>query len=152
MVVDWKKCYPILELSLSNISQNLIVFNGMVAPPGGRFCIYRRGFLPPSIPSARGKDSVSRRFGGGAPPSRSGTAVAYLRSGHSWQAVLSLLVGITLSVAVIIVVPAVYWMANGWGDVRGPLRAGSAVMGVMFLPALMGAIHHYVKSRQVVSP
>lgn len=80
-----------------------------------------------------------------------GTALAYLRSRYPWQAVLSLLVGVTLSVAVIIVAPAVYWMTNGWGDVRGPLRAGSAVMGVMFSPALIGAIHHYVKPKQVVS-
>jgi hypothetical protein len=80
-----------------------------------------------------------------------GTALAYLRSAHPWQEVLTLLGGSILTVAVTMVATTVYWGANGWRDVRGPTLGGVIAIVVMFSPVLIGLAYHYVKSTHIIT-
>jgi len=74
-----------------------------------------------------------------------GTALGYLRSARLRQRLLALSAGIVLVVVVVTVAPMVYWLENGWVNVRGAIIVGIVVVGVMFSPALIAPLRHYIK-------
>lgn len=77
-----------------------------------------------------------------------GTVLAYLRSSHARRRGLILLAGIVLTVAVTTVAPTLYWLENGWVDVKGSVITGLIVVAVMFSPALVGLLRHSINSLQ----
>ncbi len=73
-----------------------------------------------------------------------GAVVAYLRSVQSWHRVLSLLTGVVLIVAVVAVVPTLYWLENGWVNVSQMVMGGIIVVAAMFSPVLVSLLHRSV--------
>lgn len=77
-----------------------------------------------------------------------GAAWYYLRAGTQRHRVIALLTGILLTTAVSVVVPSLYWLENGWVDLKGSAIVGGIVMLFMFSPALIGLVHHLVTMRR----
>jgi hypothetical protein len=72
------------------------------------------------------------------------TALTYLRSVYPWRRILALLVGIILIVAVTTVAPTLYWLENGWVNVKGSVVTGLVVVAIMFSPLLVGLLRRFV--------
>ena len=69
------------------------------------------------------------------------TAVAYLRSRRVWQQFASLLIGTVLTVAVVAIVPALYWSEDGWGTLPGLVLGTIIVVAAIFSPVFIGLLH-----------
>ncbi len=54
------------------------------------------------------------------------------------------MVGIILIVAVTTVAPTLYWLENGWVNVKGSVIIGLVVVAVMFSPLLVGLLRRFV--------
>jgi len=75
-----------------------------------------------------------------------GAALAYLRSTRLGQRVLALFAGITLTVAVVTVAPAIYWVEHGWVNVPVAVTVGAIAVGVTCSPLLAALIRRSVES------
>lgn len=66
-----------------------------------------------------------------------GTAWAYLRSERQRQRILTLLVGILLTMTVVVVAPMAYWLPSSGVNVPWAIIMGALVVAVMFSPVLI---------------
>ena len=59
---------------------------------------------------------------------------------------LTLLAGTVLTVTVVSAAPTVYWLENGWVNVKAAIAVGIMVMVVMCSPVLVGLVRRSINS------
>ena len=69
-----------------------------------------------------------------------------MRSTHPRRRVLTLLAGTVLTVTVVSAAPTVYWLENGWVNVKAAIAVGIMVMVVMCSPVLVGLVRRSINS------
>ena len=78
-----------------------------------------------------------------------GTAFAYLRAARAWQRAVVLLAGVLAVVTVVAWAAIAYWLPQGGVHVGATIGYAIAIVGVMFLPALLGLAHRSIHSARI---